>query len=114
MRTDELYLSDILESGNKIQTFIDDVSEATFYADPMVQDAVLMNLIIIGEAANRVSEEIRKAVSDIPWKDIAGFRHVAVHGYFSLDLEQIWRIASEDVPELLVLVEAYCKKNYPD
>ncbi|MBX3001257.1 MAG: DUF86 domain-containing protein [Caldilineaceae bacterium] len=86
MRPDRLYLTDIIDATDAIQRFLVDVSdEDCFLVDELRQAAVLQKLIVIGEAAARLSVETKQRYSSIEWQDIAGFRNIAVHAYFSVD-----------------------------
>jgi uncharacterized protein with HEPN domain len=71
-----------------------------FLADPMVQDAVIRNLEVMGEAVRRVSAGTRSAHPEIPWKQIAGTRDRVIHGYFTVDLEIVWEIVETELPSL--------------
>ena len=62
--------------------------------DPMVQDATIRNLEIIGEAAKQVSTEFRQAHPDIPWSRMAGMRDVLAHGYMAVDLGIVWDVVA--------------------
>ena len=64
----------------------------------MVQDAVIRNFEVIGEAAQRIPEQFRVVHAAIPWRLMAGFRDVLIHDYEGVDLERVWRIAQEDLP----------------
>jgi uncharacterized protein with HEPN domain len=66
-------------------------------ADEKTQDAVVRNLEIIGEAANRLPQEFKVRHADIEWPKIVGLRHRIVHDYFGIDLKIIWRIINEDL-----------------
>jgi len=74
-----------------------------FINDFIVQDAVVRQLEIIGEATKRVSDEFRSKYPDIPWSDMAGMRDVLIHDYIDVDLDIVWKTASESIPELKVL-----------
>lgn len=63
----------------------------------MLQDAIVRNLEILGEAAKNIPEDIRSRYADIPWKRIAGFRDIAIHDYFGVDLEIVWKILTEGI-----------------
>jgi uncharacterized protein with HEPN domain len=72
----------------------------------------MRNLEIIGEAAKRISPELRGKL-DLPWRQIAGLRDVLIHDYPNLDLERIWLVASRDVPELLRVIEDFLRVYGP-
>lgn len=65
----------------------------------------MRNLEVIGEAAGHLTPEFRQQFAEIPWKDIIGFRNIAIHGYFRVDLNIVWEIAHRDVPELMPKLE---------
>jgi len=67
--------------------------------------AVLKDLEILGEAANKVSAETQEEHDNIPWGDIIGMRNRLIHGYFDIDLDIIWKTISEDIPTLLKALE---------
>lgn len=67
--------------------------------DPRTRDAVLYALAIVGEAANRVSRQLRDAHGDVPWRGIINQRNILVHVYDKLDLDLVWH-AVELIPDL--------------
>jgi uncharacterized protein with HEPN domain len=73
---------------------------AAFFADPMIQDAVIRNLEVMGEAVRKVPESTRSAYPEIPWRPIAGTRDRVIHGYFTVDLEIVWEIVETELPSL--------------
>lgn len=81
------------------------LGETEFMADNLRQDAILRQLTILGEASKRISEALRTARPDIPWKKVAGFRDVVVHDYFGVNLKEVWRIIQDDLPHLVRLLE---------
>lgn len=83
--------------------------EARFLADELVQSAVLQKLSIIGEAAARLSDATRDAFPEIPWKEIIGFRNIAVHAYFSVDWRIVFVTVADDLPALKRFVAAQAK-----
>jgi hypothetical protein len=95
-----LFIEDILESIDRIKEFAKDFSEEDFCKNKMMQDAVVRNLEIIGEAVKNVPEEFRKKYPKIEWKDIAGLRDKLTHAYFGVDLERVWRVVKKDLPKL--------------
>jgi uncharacterized protein with HEPN domain len=66
----------------------------------MVQDAVIRNLEVIGEAVKGLSDDLRSANRDVPWKQIAGMRDVLIHHYFGVKLETVWQVVIEHLPPL--------------
>ena len=70
------------------------------------RNAIIMPMLQVGELANSLSDEVIKAHSDIPWRDIIRLRHIAVHHYYKLDYEEVWDISKIDVPELEQKIKA--------
>jgi uncharacterized protein with HEPN domain len=100
MRSDKLYLLDIIEAADAVQRFIEPIDEDSFLQDELRQSGVLQKLIVIGEAAARLSEDFRRKHKEIEWADIVGFRNIAVHQYFAVVLSIVWNTAIYDVPLL--------------
>jgi uncharacterized protein with HEPN domain len=90
-RDPRVYLAHILECIQKIERFTTD-GRSRFFRDVMVQDAVLRNFEVIGEAAKRLDDAYRAAHPEIPWRALAGLRHVLIHQYEGVALERIWAI----------------------
>ncbi|MEW5956657.1 MAG: HepT-like ribonuclease domain-containing protein [Chloroflexota bacterium] len=86
MRPDKLYLAEMVDAAEAIAEFIADFEADEFYRDHKTQSAVLQKLIVIGEAAARLSDEFRTHHSHIEWQDIIAFRNILVHAYFSVQL----------------------------
>ncbi|HKU96391.1 MAG TPA: DUF86 domain-containing protein [Vineibacter sp.] len=97
------YVSHILEAIERIETYTSTLSEAEFLASRLVQDAVIRNFEIIGEAAGnlqRVSPEIAAAHPEIPWHLPRGMRNFLVHVYWSVDASKVWNTVTTDLPHL--------------
>ena len=106
MRKDpRVYLAHILECIEKIELFTTD-GKARFLQDAMVQDAVLRNFSIIGEAAKRLDDGYRTAHPEIPWRALAGLRDVLIHQYEGVDLERVWPIVERELPNLREAIAA--------
>jgi len=71
-----------------------------FFEDELVQDAVLRNLTIIGEAASKVPDDIQQQYPEVEWRKIVAFRNIAMHEYFGLDRDIVWSVVSRKVPDL--------------
>lgn len=95
-----LYLDDILESCRKIRQFTEGMSFQEFQRDVKTQDAVIRNFEVIGEAANRLPDDIKSRYQDIEWARIIGFRNILIHEYFGVKLETVWSAIEEKVPSL--------------
>lgn len=106
MRPEKLYLVDIVEAVDAIDRFLAGVSREVFTADELRQSAVLQKLMIIGEAAARLPGEFRDSHPDVEWRDIIGFRNIAVHEYFAVNWSIVWVAATQDGPKLRSQVQA--------
>ena len=71
-----------------------------FEASRLVQDAVIRNLQTLTESSQRLSDEIKSSELKIPWRELAGFRNVIVHGYLGVDLGAVWLVVEQDLPAL--------------
>jgi uncharacterized protein with HEPN domain len=100
MKRELLYLKDIVEAAEAIQRFLDNIARVDFLQNDLLGSAVLQKLIVIGEAAARLSKDFRGEHSEIDWLDIIAFRNIAVHAYFSVDWQIVWTTATLDVPNL--------------
>ena len=106
-----LYLYDILDSINRIDSYILGMEKESFINSQLVSDAVIRNMEIIGEAAKNLSPEIKDKINTIPWKSVIGFRNIVIHEYFYVDLSNVWHILKGQLPGLKEAVELYLKEN---
>jgi len=95
-----LLIDDMLEAIGRIEQYTKNISFDNFSNDQKTIDAVVRNLEIIGEAANRLPEEFKEKHSDVEWYKIVGLRHRIVHEYFGIDIQIIWQILNNDLPVL--------------
>ena len=100
-RRDPANLWDMLEAAEKVQEFLKDKTFEDFMIDDMRRAAVERNLEIIGEAARRISEELKQEHPEIPWQQIIAQRNVLIHEYGDIDYQRIWKVVSFDVPRLI-------------
>lgn len=99
-RNVDLYFDDIFSAIKKIDKYTKDLSINNFVKDTKTFDAVIRNLEIIGEAANKIPENIRKRYETIPWHKMISMRHKVIHEYFGVDPEILWKTIKEDLPNL--------------
>ena len=86
---------------------------AHFDTSRLVQDAVIRNLQTLAESSQRLSSEIKGTEPQIPWRDLAGFRNVIVHGYLGVDLGAVWLVIEQDLPALTEAVSRMATRVGP-
>lgn len=99
-RHDRLYPYDIIECCDRVAGYIDGVREADYQVNPMLQDALVRNIEVVGEAVKNLSPDITDAHRDIAWSHIARMRDKIAHHYFRINLEVVWKTATDDLPAL--------------
>jgi uncharacterized protein with HEPN domain len=97
-----IYLRDMLDFCEQVLAYTTPVDLAGLMADRMRFDATLRNLELIGIAAQRIPEPIRRQAPEIPWREIVGLRNRVAHTYVGLDGPTLWRIVAESVPSLRI------------
>lgn len=110
-RPDEALVDDILIAASAIRDYTRGVAREDFFSkrDAMVQDAVIRQVGIVGEAASKLSPSFRAGYPTIPWVQIIGMRNVVVHQYWEINLYVVWGAATEDVPALVKKLNAASK-----
>ncbi|MBI5528945.1 MAG: DUF86 domain-containing protein [Deltaproteobacteria bacterium] len=109
------------DDGMRLRHMLDAAREAVASAGPRGKKAIaadhiwLLGLVkcveIIGEAAARVSQKTRNANPQIPWAEIIAMRNRLVHAYYDIDVEQVWKAATEDLPALIAELEKACPRD---
>ncbi|GAI13930.1 unnamed protein product [marine sediment metagenome] len=99
------YVEDIISAMDKSIDFVKNISYEEFTRDDKTVFAVVRALEIIGEAAKKIPDDIRKNYPEIPWKDITGMRHKVIHEYFGVKLSIVWRTIKEEIPPLKPIFE---------
>lgn len=106
-----IFISDIIDCCNKITKYICDMDLENFSSDERTYDAVSRNLITIGEAAKSIPEKIRNKYPQIDWRKIIALRNIIIHVYFKLDINIIWDLAKNKIPELLKSMKQILNEN---
>ena len=109
-RRDQDRLQDILDAINAIERHASG-GRARFYQDELIQVWCLRHLEVIGEAASRLSDEIRTASAAIPWREIVAMRNLLIHGYFDVDWDEVWNVVERDLAGLKANVHALLTKQ---
>lgn len=100
MQRDIETVKDMISACAAIQNFVVGISETAFHTDEKTQSAVIYQLMIIGEAAKRLSDEFCWKHAEIPWRDWGAFRNILIHQYHAVEIEQVWYTVSHEIPEL--------------
>lgn len=105
MPRDDATVLDMLRAARLAVVFTGDLDKPAFLNDLKTQSAVLHQLLVLGEAVKRLSEEFRTSHPAIPWRMIAGMRDKLIHAYDAVELDEVWRTVSVDIPHLIALLE---------
>lgn len=97
---DPTYLAHMLEAIGRIRRYVGRKRRAAFLRSALLQDAVIRNIEIVGEAAARVSPGFAARNPEIPWREIVGVRHRLIHGYLKVNLDTVWEVVERDLPAL--------------
>jgi uncharacterized protein with HEPN domain len=99
-RDETLYLRHVLDAIDTVNEYLQGVNEEKFKNTRLIQDGVIRQIEIVGEAVRHISKDLRKTYPEIPWRDVAGMRDKLIHGYFGVDIEKVWDTAKDDLPIL--------------
>lgn len=109
LRDDRLYLDQILERIEMTETFTADGRD-TFLHSQLIQEAVIRNFEVMGEAVRRLSEQTQQDYPHVPWQRIRGFRNFLIHDYDAIDLHRVWNIVEHALPVLKPQIEAIIRE----
>jgi len=110
-KKDIIYVKHIRDAINSILEYTKDLNKNDFNSKEIIQDAVIRQIEIIGEAVKNVSIDFRELYSNIPWKKITGMRDKLIHGYFNVDVERVWNVIINDIPVLKNQIEDIIDKE---
>ena len=99
MKRDIVYLKHMHEGITRIESYVS-VGRTVFMTTSHWQDAVIRQLEILGEAAKRISQDLRAQHDDVPWRRIAGLRDVLIRDYMGVDLQAVWEVTQRELPGL--------------
>ena len=105
MQRDRQYLLDIVESARLARIYISSKSRDEFEMDTQCQDAVIRRLVVMGEAARRLSDEAKAELPGIPWQAITGMQNFVIHEYDVVDTQVIWDTVKSDLPAVVAGLE---------
>jgi len=100
MKDDLVYIEQIQSCIDRIQSYAEGLDYDSFLEKQVVQDAIVRQLEILGEATKRISIEFRNRYPQIPWKVMAGMRDKLIHDYIDVDFRMVWSTAIRDIPDL--------------
>lgn len=101
MKTDQsAFLNHILDAIKKIEKYVQGIDEEAFKKNDLVQDGVIRQIEIIGEAVKRLSDDLTSQSAHVPWQDVAGMRDKLIHDYFGVDIDTVWLTVKKDIPDL--------------
>lgn len=101
MQRDLQFLLDMLQSAELILTYTAQCSKDEFIANVQLQDSVIRRLLVIAEAAKRVSDTTRQALPNVSWQEINGMRNRLVHEYDDVNLNIVWNVVQFEIPLLI-------------
>ena len=96
-KDNRVYLRHILDAIDRIESFTG-AGRAEFLESELLQNAVIWNIGVVGEAARQVSNWLRDAHPEVPWQEIIAMRNRLIHEYFNVDLELVWEVVARDIP----------------
>jgi uncharacterized protein with HEPN domain len=111
MKDDLVFIEHILLCIDKIQEYTKNLNSQEFNKNELIQDAVIRNIEIIGEATKKISKDLKSQYPEIPWKEMSGMRDKLIHDYFGIDVDVVWNTVNEDIPYLKSLIENIDKIN---
>ena len=101
-----IFIKHILENIEDIEKFSEGLDKKEFQENRLKQKAIIRSIEVIGEAAKNIPDSFKEKCPDIVWKDIIGTRDKLIHHYFGVDLNAVWKVVKEDIPELKIRIKS--------
>jgi uncharacterized protein with HEPN domain len=105
MSRDSASLLDIAKAAQLILQFAQGLEKTELAANLEKQSAILYQIVVIGEAVKRLSADFRNQHPTVPWREIAGMRDILAHQYDRVEVDEIWGVIQDDIPQLLSMIE---------
>ncbi len=99
-KDDSIYLRHIIDAFTQIEGYMVGITHDEFFSNKLLQDGVIRQLEVMGEASRNLSEDLRCEYPQIPWRQMVGLRNRMIHAYFNVNLQIIWEIIQGDLPNL--------------
>ena len=113
-RDDLLYLQNIFDAVLRIDSYVQGLDRESFAQNLLVQDGVIRQIMIMGEAAKLLSNELRDRYAQVPWRQMARMRDLLIHRYFGVDLDEVWSTSQNDIPPLKLKIAVIIKELKDD
>ena len=97
---DAAYMQHMMEAISRVREYVAGKDKEDFLRERLLQDGIIRNIEIVGEAANRLSPAFADSTPEIPWREIAGMRHRLIHGYMAVNLNTVWNVVERELPKL--------------
>jgi uncharacterized protein with HEPN domain len=110
LKDDLFYVRHIVDAASKAESYCSGLSKREFASNQLVQDAVIRQLEIAGEAAKHVSADFCRKHPEVPWKEMAGMRDKLIHDYFGVDIEAVWLTVRDDLPKMRPALDKFFSK----
>ena len=107
-----LYVADMVAAGDAVSRYVDGVTFGAFEVNDEKRAAVERQLFILGEAAARLPEAWKQRLPEVPWRKIVGLRNMLAHGYWVIDAEELWDVATQKVPEFLAALRPWLEAGH--
>lgn len=108
-RDNSVYLHHIHDAITRIEEYTNGVDRFTFLNESLIQDGVIRQIEIIGEAVKHLSKPFKESYPNIPWQDIAGMRDQLIHEYFGIEMEIVWNTITDDIPSFKKTIQEILK-----